>query len=1194
MRTEVGKEKSIDTFVEGIRLALQKRRAEKVALLSVGLLSLLLLLEIWFLYWMDFRAALVSPLRLLLVCAALAAALIAWFFWRRRIESLRVARYVEEKNPHLEQRLITAVERSHHPGNPFWPLLEKDVIRSTSSVRMESDFEAQRPWVIGALAAIGLTCAIFLLGPSFFRYGLGKLLAFSSAAKPLYEISVVPGNARIAPGMDQEIEAKPSGFEPDQIVLFYKFRNQPHWESISMERAASTREKAREGISFSHLLMDIREPLQYYVESQRIRSPQYRIDVADWPRVEKISLQYFYPAYTGLKTRKVDDGGDIQAIRGTRVRIDVQFNEKPQRPQLYLEGKRQAIELSGQDGKRYSGELTVDEDDQYWVRISSPEGDVRSSKAYEIVAVDDRPPLVRFTRPGRDQKVSRLEEVPTELEAEDDFGLRNVQLNYSVNGAKEKSITLFGSGVARQVKKDYTFSLEEMNVQPGDFISYYGVARDAVSTSKTDIYFLEVKPFEREYYQNQSGDGQSGAGQQDDRMLSRRQKEIIAGTWKVLQDDKKKSHDEKTENLKTLALVQHRLQQQAESILERLMRRQGSFTDTTGRQMIENLQQAARLMEPAHQDLSREQAAAALTYEQQALQKLLRAEALMKEVQVSWGMGSQGGGGDSRAEELADLFELERDQMKNQYETLQQSQPGQQRDPKTDEALQKLKELARRQQQNLQQGSSAAEQRRLQQETEELARQLERLSRQRQNPQMGEIARQLNEASRNMQSGMQGQGNPSSGGRALDQLRQAQSQLSQMQQQQGEREFSQLNQTAENLVRHQEEIEARVSSMQQRGGSSAREVMRALDDKESLRRQLRNLEQELDETARRNAAGQRKASQDLKSAANEIRDRRMEDKVQQGGSLLYRGLLEQARQREQALTQEFRDLQNRIAEAQQSMQASRSAANGGANDDASRLQRAMQDTGRLLDQLEQMRRGQQPGAEQTSAGQRGKGQPQNGQNSSSGQPGNNSQQGNSQNGQRDSSSGRQQAGNNQQGNSGRGSESAGRQQAGNSSQEGSQNRGSSASSSRGEGGITDSAGPFSGGNNRGIRPDAPVNPMSESELRQFWSDRLKDAQDIQRSLSGSDRELARQAADLLERMRQLDKQRSLQDPQEVARLQSSIIQGFRALELKMGLRLQERKANLQLFNQEDVPLEYRKAVEEYYKSLARSKANTGK
>ncbi len=1194
MKTEVGKGKPIDAFLEGIRFSLQKRRAGKVALLSIVLLSFLLILGIWLLYWANFRSGVVSPLRLLLGAAVLAAVGAAWLFWKQKIAPLRVARYVEEKNPHLQQRLITAVERGEHAGNPLWPLLEEDVLRSTRSVRLESALEAQRPWMIAALAAIGLTCALFLLGPSFFRYGLGKLLAFSSAAKPLYEIAVLPGNVRIAPGMDQEIQASPAGFDPDQIVLFYKFNNQPQWEKAPMERAASRGEKAREGVSFSHLLMDIREPVQYYVEAQKIRSPGYRIDVADWPRVEKISLQYFYPAYTGLKTRKVEDGGDIQAIRGTRVRVEVQFNEQPQKPQLFLEGKRQAFELSGQDGKHYSGELTVEEDDQYWVRINSPEGDVRSSKAHEIVALEDRPPLVRFNRPGRDQRVSRLEEVPTQLEAEDDFGLRSVQLNYSVNGGKEKSITLFGPGAARHVKKDYTFYLEEMNVQPGDFIAYYGAARDAVSASKTDMYFLEVKPFEREYYQNQSGSGQGG-GQQEDRMLSRRQKEIIAGTWKVLQEEKKKSREERTENLKTLALVQHRLQQQAESILERLMRRQGAFSDTTGQQMIESLQQAARLMEPAHQNLSREQAATALSYEQQALQKLLRAEALMKEVQVSWGMGSQGVGGDSRAEELADLFDLERDQMKNQYETLQQSQPGQQRDPKTDEALQKLKELARRQQQSLQQGSSAAEQRRLQQETEELARQLERLSRQRRNPQMDEIARQLNEASQNMQSSMQGQGSAAAGSRALDQLRRAQSQLSQMQQQTGERELSQLNQAAENLVRHQEEVEARVSSMQQRGGASAREVMRLLDDKEGLRRQLRSLEQELDEAARRNSAAQRKASQDLRSAANEIRDRRLEDKVRQGGSLIYRGLLDQARQREQSLVQEFRELQNLVAEAQQEAQGARSAGNGNPNADSSRLQRALQETGRLLDQLEQIRRGQQPGGKPESAGQRGKGQPEKGaQASSSSQQSENSQQGNSQNAQRNPSTGQQQTGNNQESNSERGGRNSSRgQQAGNSQQNSSQNGNASASSSRGEGGITDSAGPFSGSPNRGIRPDAPVNPMNESEWRQFWGERMRDVQDIQRSLSG-DRELARQVADLLERMRQLDNQRSLQDPQEVARLQSSIIQGFRALELKMSLRLQGRKENLQLFNQEEVPLEYRKAVEEYYKSLARSKGNTGK
>jgi hypothetical protein len=1192
----------IESYLERIRVSLQRRRAARAALLSVALVSTLLLLGIWFLYRLDFRPAALTPLRVLMVCAVVALLGVVWRFWSKRIALVRVARYVEEKNPHLQQRLVTLVDGDRGSATPLWPLLEQDALKSTRSIRLESTLEAQRPWMLIAFFSIAVTGLIFLTGPSFFRYGLEKLLALSSGSRPLYEISVSPGNVRIAPGMDQEIQARPIGFKADRVALFYKFKNQPQWETATMERASGAAGKAAGGASFSHLVMDIREPLQYYAEAEKIRSPEFRIEVAAWPRVEKISLQYFYPPYTGLKTRMVENTGDIQALRGTRVRVEVQFNEAPQKPQLFLQQEGATIALAPRDGKVYTGEVEVREDDQYWVRISAPEGEVRSSKPYEIVALDDKAPLIRFTRPGRDQKVSRLEEVPTELEAEDDFGLRSVQLNYSVNGEKEKSIPMFGPGSAREVKKGYTFVMEEMNVQPGDFIAYYGMASDAVSTSKTDIYFLEVKPFEREYYQNQAGGSQDGGGQQEDRVLSRRQKEIIAGTWKVSQQHKK-SREENAENLKTLALVQQRLQQQAQSIVERLLRRQGAFTESAGKEMIESLQQAARLMEPAHQNLVRERADSALPFEKQALQKLLRAEALMREVQVSWGMGSPGGGGDSRAEELADLFELERDQMKNQYETLQQNRPGQQRDPKTDEALQKLKELARRQQQAMQQGSSA-EQRRLQQETEELARQLERLSCQRQNPQMDEIARQLNEASRNMQNSLQGQSGAPSAGRALDQLRRAESQLSQMQQQQRQQEFSRLNQMAESLLRRQEEIEARVSTMQQRGSTSGRELTRLLDEKEGLRRQLKDLEQELDDAARRTASAQRKASQELKSAANEIRDRRLPDKVQQGSSLLYRGLIEQARQREQSLTQEFRELQNRIAEAQQTASSAQSGDKKGDGDN-SRLQRALEETGRLLDQFEQMRRGPQPGSRQASAGERGRGQSQdNSQASSQEQQPSSSQQGTAQNGQRGNGqqrngqsgqngrnssgqqSGQQQAANNRQGNAQNSAgNSSGGQQPGRSQQGNS--RSGNPNTPGGEGGFTESVGPFSGGPNRGIRPDAPVNPMSESEWRQFWNDRQRDAQEIQRAITG-DRELALQIQELLNRMRQLDNQRSLQDPEETAKLQASIVQGFRALELKMSLRLQGRKENLQVFNQDEVPLEYRKAVEEYYKSLARS------
>src|SRR5260370_41003991 len=71
-------------------------------------------------------------------------------------------------------------------------------------------------------------------------------------------------------------------------------------------------------------------------------------------------------------------------------------------------------------------------------------------------------------------------------------------------------------------------------------------------------------------------------------------------------------------------------------------------------------------------------------------------------MQVTLGGGGGGGGGARQsAEDLADLFELELDQNKNQYETLQRGEMNK-GSQAVDEALQKLKELAERQQKLMQ------------------------------------------------------------------------------------------------------------------------------------------------------------------------------------------------------------------------------------------------------------------------------------------------------------------------------------------------------------------------------------------------------------------------------------------------------------------------------------------------------------
>jgi len=115
-----------------------------------------------------------------------------------------------------------------------------------------------------------------------------------------------------------------------------------------------------------------------------------------------------------------------------------------------------------------------------------------------------------------------------------------------------------------------------------------------------------------------------------------------------------------------------------------------------------------------------------------------------------------------------------------------------------------------------------------------------------------------------------------------------------------------------------------------------------------------------------------------------------------------------------------------------------------------------------------------------------------------------------------------------------------------------------------------------------IRPE-----KKKKVAREGWDLRMKEAQDLGKNLRDR-HDLAKQVQDMLERMKQM-KSKMLHDEQELERLQSSVIEGFRQLELDLSKQLQQviSRENLHLAKDEDVPEAYRRQVEEYYKALSK-------
>jgi hypothetical protein len=1062
----------------------------------------------------------------------------------RRVSDQRVALYLEEHEPTLDAAVVSAVEQvdARPVRAPQSEALAKGVVasalvrlRAVERGRRVERRELQRgSAILGALVIVVL--AVILAGPAFLRHGALALFGpwrSAEAAVP-YTVQVAPGDTTISRGGDLEVHARLGGFEAEDVTLVAT-RGTADPERIAMPRGADSAQ-------FSIRLFDLDHQTEYYIEAGPVRSPTFRIAVADLPFVKQIDLEYRYPEYTRLAPHRVADGGDIAAIRATRVMIAITPTIASRAGRLVLDGK-DTIPLAVADSGRLQGELMVSRSGFYKVELADAAGRyVPASLDYAIDMLDDGAPSVSITKPGRDAKVSALEEVFIEARAEDDFGVQRLELVYSVNGGEEKKVSLHGGRGLKDISAGHTLYLEEMTLAPGDLISYFARASDAdragAKTSTTDIYFLEVRPFKREYRQAEQASGAGGAGGgESPGAFSQRQREIVAATFKVVRDRAATSEKETRENVSTILLSEGRLREQVQTLEQRLKQRGVLGADSTMEKIAAELAQAIAAMKGAEERLARSAANDALPHEQKALQHLQRAEAAYRDVQVSFEgqPGGGGGGAQPNAEDLADLFELENDKLRNQYEQVERGE-REQADRSVDETLERLRQLAARQQQEAERmrargeqmsrsGTGGGSQRQLAQETEELARQLERLAREQSSQALGEAARRLRDAANAMRRSATGQGDQSTAesAAALRRLEEARRRLDEGRTSRLERDARDLVQRAERLAEEQRDVARDVEELRAGDNRELGASTRLMQRKDAMANEVADIEGRLDRMSAEARREQREASRKLQEAANAIRDTRLRERILFSKGVMQGGSPEYARNLEEQIGSSVGDVRRRIQDAA-----------GAVREPSERR------ASRALDQARDIARGLESLGERArnTEGQRGS-------------PGDRAQQGQPQ----------------QQGQQGQG-------------QQGGRGRQRSARSGGGQG-----------------APAGGVWNLTPEQIRQFsreYRERRADAEALRLELSRENVDVS-ELDRMIAQLRALESARVYNDPEELQRLQSALVERFKGFEFALRRAMEGDLTDRPLLGgTSDVPAEYRKMVEEYYKGLARREAPSRK
>ncbi|WP_245632632.1 hypothetical protein [Edaphobacter aggregans] len=1137
-----------------------------------------------------------------------------------RLTSTRAVRKAEALHPVLEQRLTTFHERQQPGDDPFLELLAADTLSHAQDAPPSSMAPSNR---LFGLAGIGLGCLCPLIWtiaarPGFIGYGAALLWTGEHKdAVPLYSIRVTPGNVTVRRHSDQLITAHVTGLHPEKVQIFAHYQSAKNWEPVTMQPQPDL----GGATSYQFMLAGLPEDVEYYVTAGPLTSQHYNVHVVDLPSVKKIQVTYQYPRWTGMKPVTQEQLGDLRAIEGTDATIEVEMDKPLTNGRLALDDN-QTVALSGGSANKYTGTIHMSKDGSYHIAALDQSQTVRLSEDYFIATDKAEPPDVSITRPGGDYRASPIEEVTIGVQGADQFGLRDLHLHYSVNGGPDHDVNMLKAQGVKSVDGSHTLQLEEYKLVPGDLVSLYATAKDGHAETRTGISFVQIDPFEREFSQSQqTGGGGAGAGGQNNQTdMSKREKEIIAATWKQ-QNDKSTTPKDAAVTGQFLSDAQSKLRDQVMALSARMQSRDLSEANDEFSSFEKDMQQAAAAMAPSAERLKGTQWKDALPFEQKALQALLHAEATFRQIQVAFGQqGGGGGAANSAGRDLASLFDLELDTEKNQYETAQNTSPAEKQQKEIDDVLAKLDALAKRQeelarqQKNPQQSfQDRWQQEMLRREAEQLQREMEQLAQNGQQSNGAQQSSQQNSASNSIGKSSQQQSSSSSSNSASSQgsnsqdqhIQQALSRLRQAtdtmrrnggQQQSAEtaRQAADKLQEAKNLLgaRQQQVASGKLGSLSQEADRIAQEERAQTDqinrfasqapvdpmsrDSMEARLQQRNqlaaerqqlsdalskLQKNLRDTARMMAPNQPETAQKLRQALTEMDESDLDNHMQRTADWLRRGINPNSNGTESEIAQGLQRLSQQLREAQESIRPGQPGPRTGSNSGDQTA--ALEQVRRLRQQLEQMTdpSGRAPNSQAT----------QNGAGDRSQQPGGGKGQGQNPSDLRAQNGQLQRNGPGQQSNSPQTANSNGEVRTGGGGSDGAA-----------WGNINTGNNTYASGAVGPVPTDASGNPR---DTEQVYLQQLRELGQLNQMVQG-DPTLTKEIRELTQRMRNLDPKRFPGNPALVEQLHREMLSSMDRIEIQLmnhGATAEARSGK-----PASIPAGYEETVADYYRRLSKS------
>ncbi len=223
---------------------------------------------------------------------------------------------------------------------------------------------------------------------------------------------------------------------------------------------------------FTYTFSNVQRDITFRLFGGGVESDEYTLRVVRRPSIMAFRVKVQFPAYIGRPEEELANVGDLVVPQGTQLswifsaqhtdQLGMRFGEEPTIP-----ARRQGSEV-------FVANRRALRDETYLIYLSNQELPHADSVAYTITVIPDLHPQIDVVE-FRDSANTRL--LFFAGDASDDYGLLKLTFNYQIKKARGGQMPLTSIPVSKpagkQIQYDYTWNLRDLDLEPGDEVSYY-------------------------------------------------------------------------------------------------------------------------------------------------------------------------------------------------------------------------------------------------------------------------------------------------------------------------------------------------------------------------------------------------------------------------------------------------------------------------------------------------------------------------------------------------------------------------------------------------------------------------------------------------------------------------------------------------------------------------------------------------